>query len=668
MINRIEITNFKSIEHAKLCIAEENIVGFLGKNGTGKSTLFYAVQYFFSKLNKQYSDDLVIDSVNPYVQTSTITLSFNLKSIIKRTKYNPELSQIISCIHEYQETFLCGSSDVLSITMTQYRDGRISWNIDKKYREKILNAIKRFFPVYFINVRNLDLQSWDKLWDIIGDLLMSVPQESEEHLEKLDEAFSKIYGDRYSKSKQKIEETFKKENITLDQYNFSSRFKDVFKLRFGGEQFEFNERNLDYYSDGTNSFKYLKLLISLIPYVSELSCKFPLVMIDEPEIGLHSAFITELVECIRHNIQDKALLLFTTHSPKVIEELTNQEIEYTLYRTSEHRLHTVFKKLNLQWLKEGNHTVSIKETECYFSDYLVYVEGESEVQLFQNKYLRRLFPKLRKIHFYPAGSDNQKMHNVNSDGLNLGIEYRIVIDMDKVICLTKDKTGFELKQDPLNPLLNFTSKQFDFYDYPRHVSMSYEHELKKKIDILLKKKYDTLNKDYIEDENFNQVMRLIQLFCFRNRTIVNWSTIEGELITYENIEIFIEFLKMKLTNIVGYKDEHGRYVEKKCESSVLRKLNRILLLEDVKQKAVLLLYSCNGKLEMIGNKPAHPFSEIKQGVIGGKAGGWINDWLTYYFEKYMRIESVSELEAKNEFIKHFPGLSRTLQELENMVQ
>jgi len=221
--------------------------------------------------------------------------------------------------------------------------------------------------------------------------LMSVPRENVEHLKKLDEAFFAIYGERYIKSKQKIEDTFKEEGISLDPFSFRSRFKDVFKLRFGGEQFEFNERNLDYYSDGTNSYKYLKLLISLIPYVSELSCKHPLIMIDEPEIGLHSAFITELVECIHHSIEDKAVLLFTTHSPKVIEELTNQGVEYALYRTSDYRLHTILTKLNLQWLKDGKHTVTIKETECYFSDYLVYVEGESEVQLFQNKYLRRLF-------------------------------------------------------------------------------------------------------------------------------------------------------------------------------------------------------------------------------------------------------------------------------------
>ncbi|MBE6847392.1 MAG: ATP-binding cassette domain-containing protein [Ruminococcus sp.] len=391
LIKRIEITNFKSIESLKLCIQNEHIIGILGKNGTGKSTLFHAVNYFFSKLNKQHSDDVVIDGVNPYVQKCTITISFNLARMFMKSKGNKELSEIMNFIQEYQQEFFGKVSDVLSITMIQYRDGRIVWSIDKKYQEKILNAIKRYFPIYFINVRNLDLQSWNKLWDIIGDLLMSVPRENVEHLKKLDEAFFAIYGERYIKSKQKIEDTFKEEGISLDPFSFRSRFKDVFKLRFGGEQFEFNERNLDYYSDGTNSYKYLKLLISLIPYVSELSCKHPLIMIDEPEIGLHSAFITELVECIHHSIEDKAVLLFTTHSPKVIEELTNQGVEYALYRTSDYRLHTILTKLNLQWLKDGKHTVTIKETECYFSDYLVYVEGESEVQLFQNKYLRRLF-------------------------------------------------------------------------------------------------------------------------------------------------------------------------------------------------------------------------------------------------------------------------------------
>ncbi len=677
MIKQIEITNFKSIERMKLNLDDERIMCILGKNGTGKSTLFYAIQYFFSKLNKSYSDDKVIDSVNPYLQKCTISLTFDITDIHIKSKNNPELKHGIEKIHEYQSSVLDKpdksdeSNDrlnILKVVMTQHRDGKITWNIDRNYREKILSTVKRCFPVYFINVRDLDLQSWDKLWDIIGDLLMSVPKDNSECIDQLDEAFSGIYGDRYSKSKQRIESVFEKEKISLDRYNFLSRYKDVFKLRFGGEQFEYNERNLDYYSDGTNSFKYLKLLISLIPYVSELSCKFPIIMIDEPEIGLHSAFITELIECINENIGTKALLLFTTHSPKVIEELTNQKVQYTLYRTSEHRLHTVFTKLNLEWLKRGLHTVSIKETECYFSDYLVYVEGESEIQLFQNKYLRKLYPKLRKIHFYPACSNNQEMYNVSSEGLNLGIEYRIIVDMDKIIRLTESKTGFELKNDPLNPLYDAKQKDFDYYNFSSSIRAYCSNVLKIRIEELLNKEYEMEGRDYIDDDDFNNLIKSIKLYCSWNHTIVNWSTIEGELITYENIDVFIDFFKMKLTNFISYTDKKGIQVVKESPSKILKNYKDILKLEDKKQKAVLLLYSCNGKLEMMDRQPAEPNNDIKQSVLGEKADGWIAEWLEYYFTTYLKIDQMTQWDVKKEFSRHFPGLSNTLQELENMVQ
>ena len=51
-----------------------------------------------------------------------------------------------------------------------------------------------------------------------------------------------------------------------------------------------------------------------------------------------------------------------------------------------------------------------------------------------------------------------------------------------------------------------------------------------------------------------------------------------------------------------------------------------------------------------------------------KADGWIAEWLDYYFTTYLKIDQMTQWDVKKEFSRHFPGLSNTLQELENMVQ
>lgn len=226
---------------------------------------------------------------------------------------------------------------------------------------------------------------------------------------------------------------FDDNKITLDKYHFDSRYKSTFMMRFGGEAFIHEDRPLDFYSDGLNSFMYIKLLASLIPKISDISCKSPTVLLDEPEIGLHQERISELIYVISINFKKNSLLLINTHSPKVVEGLVQQKCDFDIYRVSQRALHTVCNKLNKKWLFENNHLITILETSCYFSDYLVFVEGDSELQIFHNQYLLDLFPFLKRVHFYAFNSNNQILRFVDPSIINLGIPYLLIVDMDKII-------------------------------------------------------------------------------------------------------------------------------------------------------------------------------------------------------------------------------------------
>lgn len=96
----------------------------------------------------------------------------------------------------------------LELSMTQFKDGEISWNIDNN---NIRETIKLLFPIYYIDTRKLDIFTWEQLWQIISDLSATMPQISQEECRDLiDFTFTEIYGNKYTLSKEKIEVAFKK--------------------------------------------------------------------------------------------------------------------------------------------------------------------------------------------------------------------------------------------------------------------------------------------------------------------------------------------------------------------------------------------------------------------------------------------------------------------------
>lgn len=664
MIKKISIQNFKSIENAKFVFANDSkqIICLIGKNGSGKSNIFKAISYFFKYINKPYSEEKIIDNSNPYIQKCIISITFDIGLLSKKADKNEVLRKKFENIKRYTSeytNFTLAFDSEIELKLTQYRDGTIKWNIGDK---SICNTIKNVFPIYYIDTRHLDIYTWDKLWKIISDLSSAKPQITQEKSEiLLDETFKKIYGEKYINSKEKIENDFKKYDITLDKYNFESKYKMAFSMRFGGEHFMIDGHSLDYYSDGTSSFNYLKLLVSLIPKISELSCKYPIVLIDEPEIGLHNALITEFVDCLCDSINKNALSILSTHSAKLIADLSRISFNnYSLYKIYQKGFHSVVNKMNTKWIDNSKHKVTIRETECYFSDNIVYVEGETEVQLFSHPKILELFDKLRNVHFYSFDSNDSRLRSVHSGIIDLGIPYKVIVDMDKIISYYNNK--FCIKQELLvNPLSNYNEKKgtigsnnYKLYNPKKFEQYKFYSHKQSDIDLMsirndifkLKKKQFSFknNKNYIEDNDYNHLMDLIIKFSNYYNVIVNWSTIEGALITYENIDEFIKFTK---TRPIKFARQHSII----CNET------------DVKEKTVLMLGAYNGKSET--------FKKIKlnnQSISSeaDKTSGWVRDWISYFFKNKIDM-LLTKNEKRVEFKKFFPQLSTTLQVIESMV-
>lgn len=644
MITGFSINNFKSIENVDISIdSDTNIMCFLGKNGAGKSNIFKAFRFFFDNLNKDFCDDIGIDRINPYIQKCTISISFNVHLLKVKSENNSKLESDFKILKNY---FVPDKSNqLIKLTMTQNRDGTIMWNIRDR---AVRGIIKNLFPFYYIDTRHLDLYSWSWLWKIINDLSATKPQvEPDKFNQIIDTAFSEVYGKKYTDSKNILSKCFDDNLITLDKYHFENRLANAFAMRFGGDHFLINERTLDFYSDGTNSVQYLKLLTSLIPQISVTSCKFPIIIVDEPEIGLHNSFIREYIDCVCNNIKSNAFLFISTHSPKIIEELALRKTKYELYKVEVFRLHSILKKMNLSWLKNENARISIKETECYFSDYLVYVEGETELQLFSNERILSLYPQIKKIHFYSFDSNDARLKNAHSGSLNLGIAYKVIIDMDKIVTYIKNSSKFKLKSDSLVcPIKNNQKNPSDLYRYYNQHTQVDMISLRKKIESLLKLSYSpSSGLHYFCDNNYSSLVQSIKSYCEFYNVIVNKTTIEGELITSENLDKFMLYLDALTLNKETQRQHH-----------------KIKNLPDCNEKTVQVICECNGRSELQDSCGLKHKS-----IIGGKTSGWCSKWLDFYFLNY--IDPITDDKDKiKQFEKDFPSLNSTLQILKNMVQ
>lgn len=647
MIRRIYIENFKSLQKVSFDFEEHtNIVCLVGKNGAGKSNIFRALTYLYDHIDKSFSEDNIIDNSNPYIQKCVISISFDLHILKSKVKYNPELADRYNDLSEYVSK---DNSNVIKLKMTQYKNGTIDFNIPNK---KVREAIKNAYPIYYFDTRRLDIYTWDRVWEIINDLSSATTKKNATECNQIiDKAFTDIYGQKYVSSKERIESMFESIGISLDHYHFDSRYSNAFSVRFGGEHFLFEGKPLTYYSDGTNSNKYLSLIISLISQISDISYKYPIILLDEPEIGLHNEYIYEFTQKVTKDVGRKAFLFIGTHSPKLIETFANSKANFYIYRVSKYKLHSSIHKMNLSWLIESTHKATIRETECYFYDYLAYVEGETEIQLFNHYVIRELFEKVKRIHFYSFNSNNQLLKAVRSDSLNLGIPYKIIVDMDKILVYVSKKSHinqhFKIKCDNyINPLKSTSCLNSDKYNFFTDKNDN-TLDMRKEIEYLLKNG-DSLKpgNSYSDDHNLDKLFYLTIKYCTKYNVIVNWSTIEGELITYENIDKFKKFLNhFQIPN--NYVSQH----------------TNILSVTDPKERTILLMLEFNGKTETqssakLNGKNVNPVIE--------KVSGWIEAWLDYYYSTYLApLPTLSQ--KREQFKKDFPSLFRTLQILESMV-
>lgn len=219
------------------------------------------------------------------------------------------------------------------------------------------------------------------------------------------------------------------------------------KLYFSGEQIQQKGRGLQYFSTGTNSVKYIELLLRAINEIARNKMKEPVVLIDEPEISLHPNFIDELADVIMI-LDSKLKPIVSTHSSRLIKHMLSFE-SVTLYNVKLENHHTVtnLMKRFQQYSPSSKYRVLDDHINSYFSKGILFVEGETELELFSNPYLHILFPFLKTIDVFQAMSQEPILNIMNPRKTRSNVPYICLIDADKTFRYNTANRCFELKNE-----------------------------------------------------------------------------------------------------------------------------------------------------------------------------------------------------------------------------
>lgn len=615
-IKRLEIKGYRSIDDMKLEV--EQITAFIGANGSGKSNILSALNLFYTSLTTEPREDNIFDANNPLRNEVCIRVTYNLKDILKKVQHNQNAATI-EYVNYYRKILAIARNDEIVLEMIKRKGKQTIWNQSYNTRQ----LISFLFPIYVVDSRQIMLTDWGNLWELIGDLV-KLRNEDSERLQK--DIKDKIKDD-YTSTNGRLEHLGKlleEKGINVKKLTPRQLGEVIAKIAVGGQMFQYGERSLKEYSNGTNAYNYTVFLIDILNMLKRYKLKEPVIVLDEPEISLHYLLIDALLDKI-FEISDNIQFLIATHSSRCVKALLESEEDNSyIYHMVLNGQYTKIKRVRSLEKEDARERAVITEayTNSCFSKMVLNVEGETELELFRNKYLKLVFPRLKEVEIV-SGMSNHVIYNLTAPGKR---NYQVlgfgVMDMDKVLMKKDGKNRFvftELKDYP-------TKKEIYHYGEKRKNTLYHRKRIKsmcEKCNFFFQYPFFSC-----EDENFKVLLDLIIKY-YGNYQVHLWrNTVEGALITTDNLELFIDFT--------------SKYY---CDCEQEKKLDFAQILVDfpflITEKNQQLNYMrliFSGKSDYLLSKKQikkenrNIYDELWENMnLVKKTSGWVSKWLEYYF-------------------------------------
>lgn len=631
-IKRLEIQGYRSIDDMKL--DAEQITAFIGANGSGKSNILSALNLFYSNLTTEQREENIFDANNPLRNEVRIRVTYDLKDILKKVQHNQN-AEVNEYENYYRKILAITRNDEIILEMIKRKGKRIMWNQDYNIRQ----IISFLFPIYVVDSRQIMLTDWRNLWELIGDLVKLRNEDSE----RLQNDIKNKIKDDYASTNGRLEHLgrlLEEKSINVKKLTSRQLGEVVAKIAVGGQMFQYGERSLKECSNGTNAYNYTVFLIDILNMLKRYKLKEPIIVLDEPEISLHYLLIDSLIDKI-FQISDNIQFLIATHSSRCVKALLESEEENSsIYHIVLSGQYTKIKRVRSLAKEDARERAVITEayTNSCFSKMVLNVEGETELELFRNKYLKLVFPRLKEVEIV-SGMSNHVIYNLTAPGKrNYQIPGFAVMDMDKVLMKKDGQNRFdfkELKQDyPIE-------KEIYHYGKKRRDTLY----LRKRIKRMCEKCNFFFRYPFFscEDGNFNVLLGIV-IEYYENYCVHLWrNTVEGALITIDNLELFIDFTREN-----GYPFDFVQMLEefRFLERDKNQQLNYMRLIHCGKSDYLL-------SKKKIKEENADIYDELLEKMnMVKKTSGWVSKWLEYYFlETVNRINSDADVHNFQQFRK-----------------
>ncbi|MBR5337767.1 MAG: retron Eco8 family effector endonuclease [Lachnospiraceae bacterium] len=686
-IVRVIIKNYKAIKNVDIVLSKDsnNVAFLLGKNGTGKTTIIDSIRYFYRQSESDGSVERIIDRSNPYVQSCSIEVFIDISNL-----EGANGGYITSLVDEWREYI---KDNTIRIKYTQYKNGRFNW-YPVSDRRKVYKLL-RLFPIYHIDTRAISLTDWGKLWNIIGDIGVSFHSGNNSKLrEDMAVFFDNSFKGNFKNKYDDIQEIFKNSSVKIKDRDYRMQYVSAMKLLLGGDAFITDEYDLSFFSDGNNSLKFIQLYIRLVSSLSKYTMKECLILLDEPEIGLHPQYQEELADLIKKVQGEKVHFIISSHSAHLVSEVVNNDIECVCYCTSIRNGSAIVEMVPGLFSEESHVILTDNEATCYFADAILFIEGETEAQLFRDKTLIELFPELKRVTVYNTNSNNKLSRSILPGTNNLSIPYLVLLDMDKVLNYNTKRSKFEEKKPTILSFIDSDLSKEKYYFYKESQTRKRSScEIKRNIGYVINE-LDTsyFERDFwTEDGKYHNLIREIKKYYLLHHVALASTTIEGCLVNDSNCELFEKYikyayLKRKMKGLGGSEEKRVK-LENKFYNEITHKLNSLLFDSNGSNRynSAVLRFIVHGKTDNLKNinsnnnkndnqKRNSEHYYISNGMYDGiieirkkcgieKTSGWIGDFLSYY--KTIMIKENKD--PRKEFKKYFPELNEVLQEIKNMI-
>ena len=584
-IKSIKIKNLLSYDEIHISdIKDINCI--IGRNNTGKSNLLKLIRYFYTKLEKQ--DAIPPKLNNNYSSYGEISIEYDITRISKivrghKNNNNKFFKQIASTLlkqtyYERLSSFLTESKNektfILSLKINN--DESVKWSTKDT---KILSIVNHLFPYFDIETRHVDLYDWDKLWLLISKLKsFNIEKISNEEIVNFFDSRIGENSKSYSDYINKIKEITK-----TSKYGYKEKVLNYVKVGLDGQTFQIDGKKLEIQSDGTNSFKYIEIFLSLLISLTRRDYITPIVFIDEPEIGLHPKKNEQLIENLyeiymsfkknKEGIEQNKYatpypnIFMATHSPNILKsivklfDINQQVLHFSMLDGNTH-----IRKLNSTY--DHDRFLNIfndNEARLFFSEFIFFVEGSTEQELFSNRLLANKFQHLRNIDIY--ATDDLVLKYMNPSYSNTAIPYLVLYDADHLFSYDNKNKKITLKTTKIS--INQVRNK---YKYSCIGSRNYQ--AKNNIDSFLKLLANTkieTDKDNIKITNFdwsNLINRVNRFILAKENYWITSTTIEGCLINEKSLNYFKKWMLSEIINNLNPK--HDENIEKIIESAMLK--------------------------------------------------------------------------------------------------